>query len=380
MIDRSGSMDGVASATDARTKMDAVKDALGGLLDQLNGDDRIAIVSFSTTPRLELPSTPADERSRIESIIDRLQPDGSTNIEDAMQTGFSQIAVPDSEGRSQRLILFTDAMPNVGVTGSDGFLDILAEQAARGVGFTLMGVGYNFGTELAYDISQLRGGNSFFLADAERIATVFDEDFEFLVTPAAYDLTIDYVVPEGIGVAQVYGVPDYEPGTNGARVFVPTLFLSRREGGGAVIVRLTFETNPTFNEAITIGEVAVSYTLTDGTSSQSEFALSLPAGLLPDGTTAYFSDAAARRGALLLDTSLALFDAADDAVEGRGRIAVENLTAFLDYFDEASRGMADRTDATSRGLSDGRDLLENLLGNIQSCVSFGCRSFGGFNR
>lgn len=361
VVDRSGSMGDVASPIDGRSKMEAVRQSLQALAGQLTNDDLLTLISFEARNRLDLPTRGADDVDAIHSAIDKLKAEGATNIYDALKQGFQQAAAAQNADRADRVFLFTDAQPNVGPEGSDQFVALVQHYADQGVGFTLLGVGYDFGDALAKDLSRVRGANSFYLSDAERIATVFNEDFKFLVTPAAYDVVLDVVVAPQIGVRAVYGVPDDVPGSRGARVSLPTLFFSRREGGGAIVVRLTTAQTPDFTTAVTFGSATLSYTLTDGTSESSTLDLTMPADASPTADPAYYSDPTLRRAALLLDTALALRRGTELASLGLFSDAAKHLTSFLKYFDQASLGLSDRTDASSRSLTDERKLVERLL-------------------
>ena len=365
VVDRSGSMDGSASADDFRSKMEAVKQALHSLVNQLDQNDRLALMSFNNFWTLDFPAGPIGDGKAVRAAIDRLKSLGSTRIFTPLEAAFQATLDGSSNGRADRVILFTDALPNRGPEGSPQFVDLIERFAKQDVGFTMMGVGLSFGTELAQDISRSRGGNSFFLSDDERISTVFDDDFDFLVTPVAYDLELAVRIPDAIGIRDVYGVPDYEPGTRGARISVPTLFFSRREGGGAIVVRLTSAETPDLEEDVTIGEATLSYTLADGTERSAEFSIVLPAGISPSGDPAYFSEESARRAAVLLDTALVLKEATRAAWDGRYDDAEQMLVEFLNELDQATLGMSDRTDPSSRGLKDERELLESLLGIVR---------------
>ena len=364
VVDRSGSMEDPASASDYRLKMDAVKQALHSLVDRLTADDRLALVSFNERVRVDLASAAVTDPAKVHERIDALKPQGNTNLHEALRVGFEQVAAAGESTQARRVIVFTDALPTVGPTTSAEILDIVQANADRGIGFTLMGVGQQYGTDLAQDISNVRLGNAFFLSDADRIAQIFNDEFDFLVAPAAYDLTLEISIPESVGIRDVYGVPDYVPGSRGARVTVPTLFFSRREGGAIIVVRLTFAQTPDLSQDVVVGQLSMHYTLPDGTARQLGTELVLPAGQSPTGDPTYYSDPAARRAALLLDTALVLREAVDAAVEGRGSAAVEMLRGFLADFDKRSLGLSDRTDPSSRGLSDERDLLETLLGTL----------------
>lgn len=361
-VDRSGSMAYSASATDHRAKLDAVKQALHALLNRLGPDDRITLISFSGDPRLDVEAARGDEKDRVSRRIDALKAEGATDLFTALRYAFQKGVETAAAERDSRVILFTDVQPTEGATNTDDFVSLATEFSDR-VGFTLMGVGIDYGQDLARRISNVRGGNAFFLADSDRISGIFDE-FDYFVTPAAYDLTLTISLPDGVGVREVYGVPDYVPGSRGAIVRVPTLFFSKREGGGAIVVRLTLAAAPSFEAPVTVAFGSLTYTLRTGELREMSGELALPAGLSPTGEPAYFSDEAARRAALLLDTALTLKTAAQAAWDGRHAAAATLIETFLPQFDAASQGLSNRTDPSSRGLSDERRLLEQMLGAI----------------
>jgi Ca-activated chloride channel family protein len=128
-------------------------------------------------------------------------------------------------------------MPNVGATGEGEFMDLLRSNSEQGRDMTVFGVNVAFGQELTTKISAVRGANSFYLSDPERTRMVFDEDFDFLVTPIAYDLHMALTPAEGFRVEAVYGVPGVDPGASLAALDVATVFLSRRRG--AIVARLS---------------------------------------------------------------------------------------------------------------------------------------------
>jgi Ca-activated chloride channel family protein len=364
IVDRSGSMEFSASADDNRSKMDAVKEALNRLVDQLDENDILTLLSFNSQVFIDVPSAFVRDRDLFRDAINRMKPEGNTDLYAALLRGFEKAEAQIGKGRDNRVIMLTDALPTVGSTLPSDIAKLVRDYAKRGIGFTLLGVGDDFGTDLAQEVVDVRDANYFFLADSDRIRTVFD-DFRFMVTPAAYDMTLEVRVADGVGIRDVYGVPDYTPGQRGARIEVPTLFFSRREGGGSIVVRLTSAEAPTFEEAVTAGNALLSYTLPDGTRRHGETALTLPAGLSSTGDPPWFSESSARRAALLLDTVLVLKDATRAAWNRNYNDAARMIEEFLPFFDQASLGMSDRTDPSSRGLKDERQVLEELLSNVR---------------
>lgn len=141
VIDRSGSMKQAASAGDYRSKFDAVRQAMRGLLAQLDGGELLTVVTFNNEAHVALDATVPTDADSILRMLDDLEPDGATNIMAALQLAFERVAAAAGDARDNRVILFTDAQPNVGCTGSSEFLPVLRRYASLGIGFTLMGVG-----------------------------------------------------------------------------------------------------------------------------------------------------------------------------------------------------------------------------------------------
>jgi len=368
-VDRSDSMDESASPTDSRSKFEAVHSAIVSLLDRLDEGDRLSLVSFASRARVDVASVEVVNRDSLDDDVAELfslKPDGATDLAAGLELAFAVAGDSSSPSRADRVILFTDAVPTDGDVEADDLVDRIRTQASSGIGFTLMGVGTSFGTDLALEMGQVAGANFYYLEDADRIERVFEDEFDFMVTPAAYDLILDISIPDGVGIRDVYGVPDYVPGAAGAQVVVPTLFFSRREGSGVVIVRLSLSSAPVEGVEHPLATVSMSYRLTDGTERSSAFDMALAPGMEPDGEPAYFSDESTRRTVVLLDTALVLHDAAEDALAGRGSEAISLIDSFLPRFDATILGLSDRTEPSSRGLSDERELLEVLRESIDN--------------
>lgn len=238
VIDRSGSMEGES--------MEAVKKALHKLVANLKPDDELTIIQFDDKAQVIFPATRVGDKEALNTLIDGITPDGGTDIELGLRLGFDQLAhLPSRAGASKRLFLFTDAMPNAGRTDSASFRTLTQKYAAEGIGLTAFGVGVDFGHELVYHISQLRGGNFFYLETPEKIAKVFDTEFDYLVTPLVYDLNVTIKTPPGLTLKAVYGLPTWKPGDRDAKLNVPTVFLSSNRG--AIVLRYEREDNGTLS-------------------------------------------------------------------------------------------------------------------------------------
>ena len=237
VVDRSGSMGG--------GKMEAARAALHQLVSGLRPDDRLALVAFDHEVDVLLPPVVLREGTEsLHEIIDEIEARGSTNIEAALQTGYELVAGSRRAGREARVMLITDARPNVGRTSKSSFIGLANAYGERGIGLTVFGVGLDFGQELTLAISRTPGANYVYLENAAKLRKVFDRDIDLLVTPVAWDVEMVVQPDPGYRIVAAYGVPSsVDTEGAGVRVHLPTLFLSRNRG--AIVFRLAATGRPT---------------------------------------------------------------------------------------------------------------------------------------
>lgn len=350
---------------DYLTKLKLARQACYRIIDQLTPDDLITVITFNQTTSIVVDTQPAADHPALGDRVAAIKASGNTNLQIGLDAAFQAALASHSSERLDRVILLTDAQPTEGLTASSDFTSIVGTYAQQNVGLTLFGVGNDFGIELGLAISALRGGNSFFLDSPEKIDDLIPSEFKFFVTPAAYDLSLRITHDATVGIRDVFGVQDYVGSPDGAMIELPTLFFSRREGGGAIVVRLSAAQTPDFTVDRTFGSLQLSYRLPDGTELTQNTALTIPAGTAPGGEPPYFSDDAARRAAALLDVALGLHDAAELAGFGDYAGAATLLRELRTYYDEATLGLSDRVDTDSRSLSDEGDLITRFLAIVR---------------
>ncbi len=134
LIDVSGSMSGA-------NKLPLVKSGMKMLADQLDHNDRVAIVVYAGASGLILPPTGGDQRQIIHSAIDNLQAGGSTNSAAGIQLAYQTAAENFIPKGINRVILCTDGDFNVGVTSQDELIRLIEEKARSKVFLTVLGFG-----------------------------------------------------------------------------------------------------------------------------------------------------------------------------------------------------------------------------------------------
>jgi len=276
VIDTSGSMEG---------NLEHVKSALHTLVDNLRTDDRVAIIEFASSANTIQESTPVSDKETLHDAIDELTTGGSTSMEEGMKLGYAVIDDHVEAGRLSRLMVFTDAMPNVGATDAGSFQAMVTAASALDIGFTFFGFGSNFDASFVDQIGHLRGGNYRFVG-AEDVKTIFDEELDFLVTPIAYNLRVSTTAAEGTTVSAVYGVPQSDEHGSADLFDVTTVFLSKRKGG--IVLRLDGATLEPLvaSGAIEAGSVTIEYETPEGAVETNTLAMRLPFETFPGPTDA----------------------------------------------------------------------------------------------
>jgi Ca-activated chloride channel family protein len=134
LLDVSGSMADT-------NKLPLVKRAMRLLVDDLSGDDRIAIVTYRDRGELVLPPTRGDRRRTILGAIGRLEARGRTNGGAGIDLAYRVAEDGFRRGGVNRVILATDGDFNVGVTARRDLVDLIEEKARGGVFLTVLGFG-----------------------------------------------------------------------------------------------------------------------------------------------------------------------------------------------------------------------------------------------
>ena len=166
VIDVSGSMD-------RENRLELVKDSLQLLVDELRPTDLVGIVVYGSEARVILEPTPVDERRTIMRAIQRLTPDGATNAEEGLVLAYQMASATFDASATNRVILCSDGVANVGNTGPESILKTIERHAKDGIFLTTVGFGMgNYNDVLMEQLAD--NGDGFYayvddIKEAERI-------------------------------------------------------------------------------------------------------------------------------------------------------------------------------------------------------------------
>lgn len=229
VVDKSGSMSG--------PPIETVKASLHQVIDQLTPGDQLSIVLYGDRAHVHLAATPirGTDRKALHAAVDQIAIAGSTYMEAGLAVGYQVAEETSAQFRGRtRLMLFTDERPNVGATDAKSFMGMARAASKKGVGLTTVGVGVQFGAELATAISSVRGGNLFYFANIPDMADKFKKDLDTMLTELAFDLKLKVWPQKGVKLVGLFGLPGEllkRTPDGGLEMTVETIFLSKERGG-----------------------------------------------------------------------------------------------------------------------------------------------------
>ncbi len=214
VIDRSTSMKGA--------RLDNVKMAAVDLVDYLSPADRVAIISFSDRARVEIPSSPADNRVALRSAIMGLMAGGGTEIYQGLLAGLHEVSAYPADKYASYVILLTDGH----TYGDDDKIRSLATMAkTQKVSIITMGIGEDWNDLLLDEVAKLSGGVSDYISSPRQIREVFMDRLNELANVVMREVRLTCNLASYVKLHAAFRVQPYmeqlnlHPTPNGEMVF-----------------------------------------------------------------------------------------------------------------------------------------------------------------
>ena len=134
LFDVSGSMDSPA-------KLPLLKSAFRLLVNELQPEDRVAIVVYAGAAGMVLPSTAASEKSQILEAIEKLNAGGSTAGGEGIELAYELAKEHFIKEGNNRVILATDGDFNVGPSSEGALVRMIEEKRKEGIFLSVLGFG-----------------------------------------------------------------------------------------------------------------------------------------------------------------------------------------------------------------------------------------------
>lgn len=247
VIDSSGSM----ADPD---KMPYVKQSLRLFLESLQPNDIVSIVTYSDEAQLLLPAQPLGDGRWVQATIERLQPDGSTNLHAGMMLGFAEANRNFDIRRNNRVILLTDGIANAGVTDSERIIADALNYNEQGIYLSTIGLGLEFNDALLSELAHQGQGGYSFVDSAQEMERIFREHVAGLKQRAASDISLTISPAPGVRLVSITGLEGLPP-ADGVSIPRPPL-----GSGDSSVVLAQLEVEPAYRAgAQPVATVRLSY-------------------------------------------------------------------------------------------------------------------------
>ena len=181
VVDVSGSMD-------IRERLGLVQSTVALLALYLRGDDTVSIVTYSDEATVLLEPTPASEAERIVSVIERLVPTNSTNMEAGLRRGYEMARQAFRPDGINTVILASDGVANTGVTGTDEMSQLVQDEGEAGIGLVTVGFGMgNYNDTLMEQLADRGDGFYSYVDSYEEAERLFVTELTSTLTVVADD-------------------------------------------------------------------------------------------------------------------------------------------------------------------------------------------------
>ncbi|MBR2790873.1 MAG: VWA domain-containing protein [Eggerthellaceae bacterium] len=182
LIDVSGSMR-------ADDKLPLLKESFRCLLEELDPNDTVSIVTYASGEEVVLEGAKASERERILAAIDSLTASGSTNGHAGLAMAYEVAARHFIEGGNNRIILASDGDLNVGITSQSDLEAFVAKKRDGGVYLSVLGFGDgNYKDTKMETIADAGNGAYYYIDCIEEAQRIFGEQLTRTMYAVANDV------------------------------------------------------------------------------------------------------------------------------------------------------------------------------------------------
>jgi len=184
LVDVSGSM----SSAD---KLPLAKQSLHQLVDRLQEQDTVALVTYAGHVGAPLAPTSAANKRAIHDAIERLGAGGSTAMSAGIDLAYQMADRGFVAGHENRVIVLSDGDANVGNSSWDALLGQIKGYADKGITLSTIGFGMgNYKDTLMEQLANKGDGNNFYIDSPAQSQRVFVEQLTSTLLTIARDVKI----------------------------------------------------------------------------------------------------------------------------------------------------------------------------------------------
>lgn len=199
VMDRSGSMEG--------DKLNYVKKALAFVIEQMQAEDQLSIVTYDDKVEVLLPQQALKNKDALRRQVEKILSGNTTNLSGGMLEGFAQVKGKKSANLVNRVLLLSDGLANEGVTDPTQLKQLASNKFREdGIGLSTFGVGADYNEDLMTMLAEHGGGNYYFIDSADKIPTFFASELQGLLAVVAQRVQVKIHFPsDQVRLSQVMG-------------------------------------------------------------------------------------------------------------------------------------------------------------------------------
>jgi Ca-activated chloride channel family protein len=202
VLDRSGSMVGEK----LRTMKEAVKD----IIEKLNEDDIVSVVTFETRTDVLVSTQLATDKKGLIRLMDKIRDGGGTKVAPALKVALQMVSQHAKEERVSRIVLLTDGV----ATDREQDSFIIADEAGRqGIPIVGLGFGKDWKEEFLFELADRSiltnpGSHTGFvdyIPKPEEAVKIFQEVYQSMQV-VARDVTVTLRMVQGLEARRIWQV------------------------------------------------------------------------------------------------------------------------------------------------------------------------------
>ena len=183
VIDKSGSMGN-------ERKMDHVRMAAHRLVERMNANDFLSIVTYDQSVRVVTRARRVRDRQYFHRLIDGIYPGGRTYLSGGLEEGYRQAKRARRKGYINRVLLLSDGLANVGIVDRHELARRAGGIYESGISISTFGVGYQFDEDLMTKVARGGGGSYYYINNPEDITAALSREFTMVSRTVATEVEI----------------------------------------------------------------------------------------------------------------------------------------------------------------------------------------------
>jgi len=164
VLDHSKSMKGL--------RLDKLKIAAIQIIENLNSQDRLSIVSFSDRADVLIPAGAVEDKTALRAQVNMIRADGGTEIYHGLRAGIDECRKYLSDRYVNHVILLTDGRT---FGDEERCLELAEKAATEGIGISAMGIGEEWNDEFLDALASRTGGTSTYVNSPTAVVRFLNE-------------------------------------------------------------------------------------------------------------------------------------------------------------------------------------------------------------